>query len=167
MCCNNNGALSQSSKLCKRGKTGASQADLLRTLRTLKAERQHLCFTYKEVEDHTDVQALAPLDARGAAECRLRQAGKASHLIIYRSMMSDGLANRGQQLLPLKQATVFISAHVVDFASEVRFCFCLLGEREARAFYTATPAEKGGLAGPGNASTPWTGGGFGVALTRN
>jgi hypothetical protein len=53
VCCDNMGALGQSSKVSKRIRTGAKQADLLRAIRTMKSHSL-LHFQYKHVDSHMD-----------------------------------------------------------------------------------------------------------------
>lgn len=138
MCCDNMGALGQSSKVSKRIRTGAKQADLLRSIRTIKSHAL-LHFQYEHVDSHMDRIKLwryLTLEQQLNVDCD-RQAKAAVHRSFFGAPTS-----RGEQLLPLEKAAVFVGGNklTTDVASEVRFC---LGEGEARAFYTAPNTPEG------------------------
>ncbi len=138
MCCDNMGALGQSSKVSKRIRTGAKQADLLRAIRTIKSHAL-LHFQYEHVDSHMDRYKLwryLTLEQQLNVDCD-RQAKAAVH----RSFLGAP-TSRGEQLLPLEKAAVFVGGNklTTDVAAEVRFC---LGEGEARAFYTAPNTPEG------------------------
>ena len=136
VCCDNIAALRQSSRRRSRVKTGSSQADILRVLRTIKSNHK-LQLTYEHVDSHQDRKKLWwQLTLEEQLNCVCDYLAKSA---VSRSMMNS-LPARGQQLLPMETAAVFVDGVklTTDVAKEVRFC---LGEQEARAFYTA-PKKK-------------------------
>ena len=104
MCCDNMGALGQSSKVSKRIRTGAKQADLLRSIRTIKSHAL-LHFQYEHVDSHMDRFKLwryLTLEQQLNVDCD-RQAKSAVHRSI-----SGAPTSRGEQLLPLEKAALFV-----------------------------------------------------------
>ena len=139
VCCDNISALRQSSKRRRRVQTGASQADLLRVIRTIKYS-QTLKLSYEHVDGHQDRH-------KTWRELRLVEQLNVVCDLLAKSGVDRSLATplprRGRQILPLEKAAVFANGHklTTDVSKEVRYC---MGEEEARAFYTAAKS-KGGL----------------------
>jgi hypothetical protein len=139
ICCDNIAALKQSSFRRRRVKNGASQADLLRALRTLKQSQALKCL-YKHVDSHQDRHKLWwQLTLEEQLNCVCDGLAKAA---VSRSM-EDPLPRNINQLLPLEKAAVFVNGNklTTDVSKEARFC---LGESDARQFYTAPVKKKGG-----------------------
>jgi len=139
VCCDNISALKQSSWRRRRIKNGASQADLLRAIRTLKTN-QALKLTYEHVDSHQDRHKLWwQLTLEEQLNCVCDGLAKAAIV----ASMERPLPRPGKQLLPLERAAVFVNGNklTTDVSKEVRFC---LGESDARQFYTAPVTAKGG-----------------------
>jgi len=142
MCCDNIGALNQSSKWVRRVRTGSKQSDLLRAIRSCKIDCR-LAFVYHHVKGHQDRHLLwhqLALEAQLNVKCD----GLAKSAV-QRWILFGADASRGLQLLPREKAAVFIEGVklTTDVAKEVRYC---LGEEEARRFYTGPNTKKhGGL----------------------
>ena len=140
VCCDNIAALNQSSWRRRRIKTGQKQADLLRSIRTLKLD-QLLKLTYEHVDAHQDrIKLWRHLTLEEQINVKCDELAKSA---VHRSMIQVAPENRGKQLLPLEKAAVFVNniKLTTDVAKEVRFC---LGEVEARKFYTGRIQKKGG-----------------------
>ena len=107
MCCNNMGALGQSSKTSKRVCTGAKQADLLRAIRSIKSYSL-IHFQYEHVDSHMDRIKLwryLTLEQQLNADCD-RQAKSAVHRSFF-----GASTPRGKQLLPREKAAVFVGGN--------------------------------------------------------
>ena len=140
VCCDNIGALNQSSKWVRRVRTGSKQSDLLRAIRTCKLDNR-LAFLYHHVKGHQDRHLLwhqLTLEAQLNVKCDGLAKGA-----VQRWLEGGCDVPRGLQLLPREKAAVFIDGVklTTDVAKEVRYC---LGEVEARRFYTAS-LQRGGL----------------------
>ena len=147
VCCDNIGALKQARNRRRRIKTGASQADILRVLRTVTSHHTHLKPVYEHVSGHQDrYKPWWRLTLAEQLNCVCDGLAKAA---VFRSIQQLG-SRKEPFILPLERAAVFVSGvkQTSDVSRSVRFC---LGEVEARAFYTAPPditernSNKGGL----------------------
>ena len=139
ICCDNISALRQSSHRKRRVKTGASQADVLRVLRTIKL-KQTLQPIYEHVSAHQDrKKTWWQLTLQEQFNCVCDGLAKAA---VARSMM-ETVPRKCSYLLPLEKAAIYVDGKksTSDIAKEVRFC---LGEAEARQFYTSARKRKGG-----------------------
>ena len=138
ICCDNIAALRQSGWRGRRVKTGASQADCLRVLRTIKMD-QTFKAKYQYVSSHQDCHKLWwQLSLVEQLNCVCNGLAKAA---VTRSLMS-ATPRKDKYLLPLEHAAVYVgdAKSTTDVSAEVRHC---LGKAEARAFYTAPKTKRG------------------------
>ena len=105
ICCDNISALYKSKDRRKSIKNGAKQADLLRTLRTLKLNTLFCC-TYEHIDSHMDrVKLWRYLTLEQQMNVNCDHLAKAA---VSRSMEGPALPDNGRQLLPLERAAIFI-----------------------------------------------------------
>ena len=122
-------------------KSGSKQADLLRAIRSLKLEKQ-LRFQYEHVDSHQDRHKLwhqLTLEEQMNVTC-----DSLAKSAVLRSMQGGTPVDRGQQLLPMEKAAVFVNGKklTTDVSKEVRFH---LGYEEARIFYTSPVILRGSV----------------------
>ena len=139
MRCDNDPALIKSKSNRRRVRSGASQADILRALRSIKTNPA-LQFTYEWVPSHQDKHKawhLLPLAAQLNVRCN-----ELAKEAVLRSLIDDRRLGRALQLLPREKAAIFVEGRKLteEISDEVRF---VLGEAEARCFYTRAKKKKG------------------------
>ena len=125
VCCDNIGALKQARNRRRRIKTGASQADILRVLRTVTSHHTHLKPVYEHVSGHQDrYKPWWRLTLAEQLNCVCDGLAKAA---VFRSIQQLG-SRKEPFILPLERAAVFVSGvkQTSDVSRSVRFC---LGDR--------------------------------------
>ena len=106
ICCDNIGALNQARSRRRRIKPGASQADILRVLRTVTSHYAHLKPVYEHVSGHQDRYKLWwQLTLAEQLNCVCDGLAKAA---VFRSIQQRDSRNE-RFLLPLERAAVFVS----------------------------------------------------------
>ncbi len=137
ICCDNQGALLKSEENRRRIPTGASQADIKRSLRNVKAGLVTQ-FTYEWVESHQDRYKLwNQLTLTQQLNCHCDTLAKRA----VRDTLKPIFSVPHQPVLPKESAAVFINniKQTSDVAKEVRFA---LGHVDAEKFYTTPLGER-------------------------
>ena len=131
ICCGNQGALFKSNHTRRRIPTGASQADIKRSLRNVKA-KMVTSFSYEWVESHMDCHKhWNQLSKKQQLNCYCDTLAKRA----VRSTLNPDSPSFGKQVLPKERVAVFIGG--VKQTSDVAKGACYaLGLIDAKKFYT-------------------------------
>ena len=132
--CDNKGAINRASDSSRRIKCGRPCADILRTLRSIRAELP-LAASFRHVKSHMDDKlSWEQLSLEQQLNCDCDALAKSSITRALESAQVKTLQHAG--LLPKEAVALFVSQHKItsDPTNSLRY---LLGKKEARRFLTS------------------------------